>query len=262
MSCFLQRRLSLGITAAATVACAAWFAPTVHAQTIYFAQDNPRGLLTNSNAAYNSFTSALTSFYTNDLETVSGLNPTLSFGATGVTAATSGPTASIAVNGETGTNGYIIPVSGSKFFANTPESEMTFSLNKSVSAFGLYAIDAGTLGNSTPANLYFTLKNTATGASKTVLANPAGETGVTNNVIFFGVTDFTNPFDQITVGGGASVVLPQGTARDGISYDNITVGSARSNATTQIPEPSSIAFAIVAGIPLVSAIRSRRRFSK
>src|SRR5215471_14591617 len=60
------------------------------AQTIFFGDDNPRGTLTNSFLARNSFQAALSVFGTDDIESYPAFTPmpTLTFGATGITSAT------------------------------------------------------------------------------------------------------------------------------------------------------------------------------
>ena len=72
---------------------ALWARPGLGAPAVFFDRDDYTGFMTsfpNSQAKFNQFTASLSSFGVDNIDTAVGVNPTLIFGATGITATTQG----------------------------------------------------------------------------------------------------------------------------------------------------------------------------
>ena len=201
------------------------------APTVFFARDDSTGLMPNSLAKFNHFTTALGSFGVENVETISGMNPTLVFGTTGITASTQGVMTQAALvfaiddYALLETDSFVGP-------ANT-----TFTFNQPITAFGLYVIQGGDVDNNNPTT--FRLRDTVgdTFVDVPVQVGPGWEP---TNVFFLGVTDNV-PFNQVEI-------IETGDVADGMLYDNVVAGF--------VPEPNSLAL-MVLGVAAVAG-RARR----
>jgi hypothetical protein len=169
--------------------------------------------LTNTNVARNAFLATLSSFGVENLEGLAGQqNPTLAFGATGVTAATG---FSNGVNSQ-----FAYSVSGTNFLWDTEGVNDWLQFSQPVTAFGSYIVQGGDGSSappvSTPPNkLTFRLENTAQGTSKDVVVSDLGPDWAFYNVVFAGVTD-SDPFDRIS--------LIESYDYDGLLWDDLIAG--------------------------------------
>lgn len=209
----------------------------------FFGQDVSKTLgLVNSPAAEASFLAALGLYGTDDLEAIPAFtpDPTLSFGSTGITAATNFDF--IAGFPPLAVSGNNLLLDDGPDSAGGPGVPDTLVFSQPVTAFGSYFVNAGDA--STPSTLGLILENTTTGAFTVVEAGTFGPGAFPDNVFFFGVTD-TTPFNKVT--------LYETFDFDGTLLDNITVGFA-------VPEPSAWALGLggVATV-LATAWRCRRR---
>lgn len=199
-------------------ALAGWgLLPAVHAEvTPYFGgPDASKLTMTNSSAARNTFLAALSSYGVEDLEDNSGVNPTLTFGSTGVTATTGFS------NGVNSLPTYA--VSGQRFLWDTEGVDDWLQFSEPVTAFGSYIVQGGDGSSappiSAPANrLTFTLQNTVLGTSKEVVIHDLGPDWPFYNVIFVGVTD-TEPFDRIS--------FHESYDYDGLLWDDLIAGQLK-----------------------------------
>lgn len=188
--------------------------PLASAEVIpYFGgPDNSKLTMTNSSAARNGFLAALSSYGVEDLEDNSGANPTLTFGATGVTATTG------FANGVNSLPTYA--VSGQRFLWDTEGVDDWLQFSEPVTAFGSYIVQGGDGSSEPPISappnrLTFTLQNTALGTSKEVVIRDLGPDWPFYNVIFVGVTD-TDAFDRIS--------FHESYDYDGLLWDDLIVG--------------------------------------
>jgi hypothetical protein len=167
-----------------------------------------------SSAARNAFVAALGWHGVDSLETLGGQqNPTLTFGATGVTAQTGFPSGVFAQ--------YPYSVSGVHFALDTEGIDDWLQFSQPVTAFGAYIVQAGDGASapptSTPANtLTLRLENTSLGTTKDVVVGPLGPDWSFYNVIFVGVTD-TEPFDRVS--------FHETYDRDGLLWDDLIIGN-------------------------------------
>lgn len=188
--------------------------------TTYFAVDSPRGAFPNAKAERAEFLATLDSFGVDTLDGFASFtpDPTLSFGATGITATTQ--------------VAYVAPfaaVSGTKALldqgpakADQPGIPDIFTLSAPVTAFGYYVSNIG----DGPANVVtITLENISLGTSKQIVFDPVGSGLAADAVVFFGVTD-ADPFDRVTISESYDY--------DGTLYDDITVGFLK-----PVPEPGA-----------------------
>jgi hypothetical protein len=175
----------------------------------FFSHDAAVGTMVNSPAVQSSFQATLMMSGTDNLEAYAGqAHPTLSFGTTGVTAATdfdgalSGPSGSAS--------------SGSVSLLALPTSQTTaahsLTFNSPVTAFGAYFLDGGQGLTNT---LTLELDNTLTGTSTDVTVGTIGPNWGATNALYFGVTDAT-PFNRI--------VLLESNPNDQLYLDDITAG--------------------------------------
>lgn len=155
--------------------------------TSYFGgPDESKLSMTNARAARDSFVATLASYGVEDLEALTGPNPTLTFGTTGVTAATG------FANGVNQMPFYA--VSGSQFLWDKEGDADWLLFSRPVTAFGTYVVQGG----DGPANtVTVRIENTLTGTSKDIVQT-LGPSWATYNVLFFGVTD-TAPFNRVSL---------------------------------------------------------------
>jgi hypothetical protein len=173
--------------------------------TTYFGgPDDSKLTMANARAARDSFVATLASYGVEDLEDLGGqLNPTLTFGSTGVTAATG------FANGVNQQPFYA--VSGSHFLWDKEGDADWLLFSQPVTAFGTYVVQGG----DGPANtVTVRLENTQTGASKDVVQT-LGPSWPFYNVVFFGVTD-TAPFNRVS--------LVESHDSDGLLPDDLIAG--------------------------------------
>lgn len=234
------RSVSLSAAVAATTALFALAAP-LRAQTTFFGLDDPRGALTNSNSARDNFLAQLLTFGTDDIEARSGTNPTLVFGTTGVTGATS----NLSVFQGAGS---FAPVSGTNSLLNpnsSVNSAITFS--SPIVGFGLYVVSAGTTGGNT---LSLRLENTITITDRVVPIVSYTAANI-DNVFYFGVIDAGSPFNRITI---------QSTnPSDGFFPDDLTAATAVVPTSGVIPEPGTLALLLVGSLTTGAGLLRRRK---
>ncbi len=205
--------------------------PTSASPITFSGLDNPRGTLTNSLAAETQFKAALGVFGTETVDSLAGNDPTLAFGATGVTATAGGTV--VATFG---------PVSSPQVLQ---DNAAVFTFNQPVQGFGTFLIDLGTLLSNT--TLTFILDNTVLNTTQSVNAGTFGPNADFFNVAFFGVIDVASPFNRVTVQASS-----QGPGSDAVFYDNLTAGFA---ADAAVPEPASL---LLLGTGLLAAAGAKR----
>lgn len=227
--------------AAAIASIGAYAQPTLGAITTILDRDDPSVFMTsypNSQAAFNTFTGSLPYYGVAAIDGVpAGLNPTITFTGSSITATTQNVLSQGAPGFQIGTQALL-----EYDAAGGPQGDTVFTFNEQINAFGLYLIQGGDGANNS--NLIrFRLQNTVTNSSVDVPIQAGPNWGV-DNVLFFGVTDTTS-FNQVTI--VESNDLPDGTL-----YDNIVAGRL-------VPEPSTLALAGLVGLGLVGETRRRRR---
>jgi hypothetical protein len=227
--------LRAAVIAAGLVSLSAFASSSLAASTVFFDRDDTTTFMTsfpNSLAKFNQFTASLSSFGVDTIDTSAGLNPTLVFGGTGITAATQGVLAQAAPGFQIGTQALLETDS-----FGPPQIDTTFSFNQYITAFGLYVIQGGDGTNSNPTT--FRLKNTATNSFVDVPLQIGPGWGF-DNAFFFGVTDPV-PFNEVQI-------LESTDLNDGMLYDNVVAG--------RVPEPASFLLILFGG---VSGLCSRSR---
>src|SRR5258708_651217 len=130
--------LRLAVLAIGLVSFSAWAQPGLGAPAVFFDRDDSTGFMSsypNSQAKFNQFTASLSSFGVDNVDTAVGVNPTLVFGGTGITAATQGVLAQNAPGFQIGAQALLELDS-----AGFPQVNSVFSFNQYVTAFGLYVI--------------------------------------------------------------------------------------------------------------------------
>ena len=207
--------------------------------TVFFDRDDNTGFMTsfpNSQAKYNQFAATLNSFGVDDIDTDAGFDPSLTFGATGITATTQGVLAQAAPTYVIGTQA-LLEVDAIGF----PQVNTKFTFNQPITAFGAFVTQGGdTASNNNPTT--FRLRNTVANTFVDVPVQ-VGPGWLDNNAFFFGVTD-TSPFNEVEL-------LETGDAVDGMLYDNVVAG--------QIPEPGSVLLMLLGGaFALCRGARFRR----
>jgi hypothetical protein len=233
MMCKLVRWV---VTTAVLVSLSAAAQPTLAVPTVFFDRDNSTTFMTsfpNSLAKFNQFTSSLTSFGVDNVDSAAGFDPALAFGATGITGTAHGTVGQSAPGFMIGTQA-LLESDG----AGLPQVNTDFTFNQYITAFGLYVIQGGDGANNNPAT--FRLKNTASNTFTDVPIQIGPGWG-TDNAFFFGVTD-TNPFNEVEIIESTDVA-------DGMLYDNIVAG--------RIPEPGSFMLMMFGGACVFCA-RGRR----
>jgi hypothetical protein len=184
----------------------------------------------------NSFLASLSSFGSEDFETLSGPNPNLTFGATGITGTTNFPG---------GVNSFALyAVSGNNFLLDNDGLNDSITFSAPISAFGTYIVQSGDGSSAPPTsappnNLTLRLENTLLNTTKDIFIRALGPDAPFFNVIFVGVTD-TDPFNRIS--------FLETYDTDGILFDDVIVGA--------VPEPNAGLMVLLASLAL--ARRSRR----
>lgn len=204
----------------------------------YVGSDNPRGTLSDSLAAQSSFLAALGTSGTDDLEGFANFtsNPTLSFGATGVTATTqTGFVAAFAILATSGNNVLLDQGPASDADPGIPD---VFTFSRPVQAFGAFFSNVGDAAENA---ISFVLENTTLGTSQTVDFGTFGPGREFSSVLFLGVTD-SAPFDRVSI--------VEAFDFDGALLDDITAGYL-------VPEPASWMLAAL-GLAGLAAFRRRR----
>jgi hypothetical protein len=218
--------LRWAVLAISLVSFGAWARLGVGAPSFVFDRDDNTALMTsfpNSLAKFNQFTASLNSFGVDDIDTAVGVDPTLVFGATGITATTQGVAAQAAPTFQIGTQALLeLDTFG------PPQVNTMFTFNHYITAFGLYVIQGGDAANNNPT--MFRLRDTATNAFADVPVQVGPGWG-NNNVFFFGVTD-TVPFNQVEI-------IESTDLTDGMLYDNVVAG--------KVPEPGSLVLMTLGG---------------
>lgn len=219
---------SLRATALAVglVSLSVWARSSVAAPTVYFDRDDSTTFMSsypNSQAKFNQFTAALNSFGVDTIDTTVGMNPTLVFGATGITATSQGVLAQNAPGFQIGSQA-LLELDAVGF----PQVDTVFTFNQYINAFGVYIIQGGDSTNNNPVT--FRLRDTATNSFVDVPVQMGPGWGF-DNAFFLGVTDSV-PFNDVSI-------IESTDAVDGILYDNIVAGS--------VPEPGSLMLLLLGG---------------
>ena len=228
--------MRLAVVVIGLISLSAWPRPGLGAPAVFFNRDDPTTFMTsfpNSLAKFNQFTGSLTSFGVDNIDSAVGVNPTLTFGGTGISATTQGVVAQSAPGFMIGTQALL-----ELDAAGAPQVDTVFTFNQYITAFGLYVIQGGDGANNNPTA--FRLRNTATNAFTDVPVQ-IGPGWSTDNAFFFGVTD-TVAFNEVQI-------LESADFADGMLYDNVVVG--------KVPEPASVMLMMVGGACVLAA-RSRR----
>lgn len=226
----LKRRcnsLRVALLAVGLVSLSAAARPGLGAPTVFIGRDDNTALMTsfpNSQEQFSRFTLSLNSFGVDNIDTAVGINPTLVFGATGITATTQGVLAQVAPTFQIGTQALL---EGDVIVF--PQTNTMFTFNQPITAFGAYVIQGGDMANNNPTT--FRLRNTDTSAFVDVPVQVGPGWG-SNNVFFLGVADFA-PFNQVEI-------IESTDAADGMLYDNIVAGFA-------VPEPGSLVLMMLGG---------------
>jgi hypothetical protein len=199
------------------------------ADATFFGGPAPSKLdLSNPSVARNAFLATLSSYGVESLESRSGQNPTLAFGATGITAATG---FSNGVNTQ-----FAYSVSGTNFLWDADGVNDWLQFSQPVTAFGSYIVQGGDGSSAPPVSaplnkLTFRLENTTLGTTKDVVIGDLGPDWAFYNVIFVGVTD-AEPFDRIS--------LVESYDYDGLLYDDLIAGDLQPAATGDFDGDGSI----------------------
>jgi hypothetical protein len=213
--------------------------PGLAAPAVFFDRDDPSTFMTsfpNSQAKFNQFTASLNSFGVDNIDTAVGVNPTLVFGGTGITATTQGVLAQSAPGFQIGSQALL-----ELDAAGAAQVNSVFTFNQYITAFGAYVIQGGDGTNNNPTS--FRLRDTATNASVDVPVQVGPGWGA-DNVFFLGVTDSV-PFNEVSF-------LESTDAADGMLYDNIVAGF-------NVPEPGSLVLVMLGAACAICRQRRVRR---
>jgi hypothetical protein len=209
----LQRTL-IGICSSAVAASLIWAATARAELATYFGGPDPSKLSLNlASNARAAFLATLTTNGVEDLEDLGGQqNPTLAFGATGISATTGFSNGVYSL--------FTYSVSGTNFLWDTEGVDDSLEFSEQVTAFGSYIVQGGDGASAPPANtppneLTFRLENTLLGTSKEVSIQALGPDWPYYNVIFVGVTD-TQPFNRIS--------FHESYDYDGLLWDDLVAG--------------------------------------
>jgi hypothetical protein len=235
MKCSSSR---LTLLAIGLVSISAWAQQSFAAQAVYFGRDDSTTFMTsfpNSQATFNTFTAALTSFGVDGADSAVGFDPSLTFGATGITAKANGTLAQAAPGFMIGAQALL-----ESDAAGFPQVNTVFSFNKLINAFGAYVIQGGD-GQSNNNPTTFRLRNTNTNTFVDVPVQVGPNWGQ-DNAFFIGIID-TTPFNEVSL-------LEAGDFADGMLYDNVVAG---------VPEPSTIVLLAFGGLAVLGRTISSRR---
>jgi hypothetical protein len=211
--------LRLAVLAVGLVSFGVGARPSLGTPAVFFDRDDNSGFMSsfpNSQAKFNQFTASLGTVGVDNADTAVGLNPTLVFGATGITATTQGVYAQSAPGFQIGAQA-LVEADAIGF----PQVDTVVTFNQYITAFGAFVIQGGDGANNNPTA--FRLRNTATNVSVDVPVQIGPGWG-TSNVFFLGVAD-TVPFNEVSI-------LESTDFNDGMLYDNIVAGN--------VPEPGSL----------------------
>jgi hypothetical protein len=215
------------------VSCALSARTTFATPSVYFDRDDATTFMTSypaSLAKFYQFTGTLSSYGVDNIEALDGFNPTLTFGATGITAVANNTLATSAPGFQIDTLALL-----ESDAAGFPQANTTFTFNQLINAFGLYVIQAGDGANNNPTT--FRLRNTVANTFVDVPVQVGPGWG-TDNTYFLGIADGA-PFNQVEI-------IETGDAADGQLYDNVVAG---------VPEPASLG---VVGLSALALVRRRR----
>ncbi|MGD9646614.1 MAG: PEP-CTERM sorting domain-containing protein [Pirellulales bacterium] len=204
------------------------------AQVVYFALDDPRGTLANSTQAFNNFAATLGTYGTDTLESYANgaASPSLTFGASGITATTD--TGFIAIVPPFAvTQSKVLVEKGPTSFGGEAFNDV-FTFNQPITAFGFFASN---IGDGFANEITFRLINTKLATSSDVLITKLPGGGSQNNVAFLGVTD-TKAFDR--------VLIIESNDFDSLVTDDYTAGFV-------VPEPSTLVLLAAGGLALLWA---------
>jgi hypothetical protein len=218
--------LRLAFVAIGLVSFSAWARPGLGAPAVFFDRDDSTTFMTsfpNSQAKFNQFTASLSSFGVDNVDTAVGLNPTLVFGTTGITATTQGVYAQSAPGFQIGTQA-LVEADAIGF----PQVNTVFTFNQYITAFGAFVIQGGDGANNNPTS--FRLRNTATNVFVDVPVQIGPGWGL-DNALFLGVVDSV-PFNEVSI-------LESTDFNDGMLYDNVVAGN--------VPEPGSLVLIMFGG---------------
>lgn len=222
------------VVAVALVSCSMESQPSLAAPDYVFGRNNNTTFMTSypkALQAFNHFTAPMSLFGVDDVESAVGVNPTLTFGGTGITATTQGVLAQSAPGFQIGNQALV------ELDAVAPGQVNTmFTLSQPVTAFGLYVIQGGDSASGNPTT--FRLRDTSDNSFVDVPIQMGPGWG-TFNTFFIGLYD-TVPFDEVEI-------VEAGDLGDGMLYDNVVVG--------YIPEPASLALVMFGGV----CVLNRRR---
>ena len=211
----MERPIVLVARQLAAIALVAAWVTTAHAElSPYFGgPDNSKLSLNLALTERNEFLSTLIQSGAENLESLGGqVNPTLTFGDTGITAA---------IGFSNGVNtAFQYAVSGVNFLWDAEGANDWLEFSEPVTAFGSYIVQGGDGSSnpptSTPPNtLTFRLENTELGTSKDVVIHDLGPDWPFYNVIFVGVTD-TSPFNRVS--------FIESYDHDGLLWDDLVAG--------------------------------------
>lgn len=207
------------------------------APKVFFARDDSTGSMPKSQARFNHFTNSLHSYGVENVELIDtgfptfGINPTLVFGATGITADTQGVLAQSAPGFQIDDQALL------EYDAVEPGQVNTvFTFNQYITAFGLFVIQGGDDGipglppvtNDNPT--IFRLRDTVANSHVDVPVQ-IGPHWTFQNIFFLGIAE-TVPFNEVEIIESIDV-------SDGMLYDNIVAGF--------VPEPGSLALMMFGG---------------
>jgi hypothetical protein len=230
--------LRLALLTVGLVFFSAWAEPGLGAPPDFFGRDDNSVFMTsfpNSQAKFNRFTGSLNSFGVDNVDTAVGVNPTLVFGATGITATTQGVVPQSAPGFQIGSQALL------ELDAVAPGQVNTvFTFNQYINAFGAFVIQGGDSTNNNPTT--FRLRDTGDNSFVDVPVQVGPGWG-TSNVFFLGVHGAV-PFDEVEI-------IETGDLADGMLYDNIVAGF--------VPEPGSLALLMLGG---ACALCRRKRFRR
>jgi hypothetical protein len=230
--------LRLAFVAIGLVSFSAWARPGLGAPAVFFDRDDSTTFMTsfpNSQAKFNKFTASLSSFGVDNVDTAVGLNPTLVFGTTGITATTQGVYAQSAPGFQIGAQA-LVEADAIGF----PQVNTVITFNQYITAFGAFVIQGGDGANNNPTS--FRLRNTATNVFVDVPVQIGPGWGL-DNALFLGVVDSV-PFNEVSI-------LESTDFNDGMLYDNVVAGN--------VPEPGSLVLIMFGGAcALCRAWRFRR----
>lgn len=207
--------------------------------TVFFDRDDSTGFMTsypNSLAKFNVFTASLSSFGVDNVDTAVGLNPTLTFGGSGIVASTQGVLAQVAPGFQIGAQA-LLELDAVGF----PQVNTVFTFNTYITSFGAYVIQGGDAANNNPTT--FRLIDTVANTFVDVPIQVGPGWGL-DNAFFIGVTDSVK-FNQVEIRESADF-------NDGLLLDNIVAGGA-------VPEPGSLVLLMFSGACAVCRTARFRR---